>query len=101
MKWFAFAVIAAGLAGCSEDASSVVADSPTPIVDAGNDALAEDCGPTTNTVLPASGLGDVHILCTSCDDGKCDAFGASCMSYGAACDFDGGTGVCVACCDPR
>jgi hypothetical protein len=99
MKWFCLIVLAVGLVGCSEDASSVVADSPTPIVDAGNDAVAEDCGPTTDTVLPAFGLGDVHILCTSCDDGKCGAFGVACASYGEACSFDGGAGVCVACCN--
>ena len=95
MKWFVL-FLGLGVMGCSEGAGDVVnVNSSESIVDGGEAGAADDCGTPTDTVLPASGLGDVHVLCTSCDDGKCDALGAPCTSYGDAC----GLGVCVACCN--
>ena len=64
-----------------------------------NETCTSECGPITETVLPSIGLGDAHVFCTTCDTGQCDALGASCESYGVPCDFDGGKGICVACCD--
>jgi hypothetical protein len=55
------------------------------------------CGPYTESVLPAVGLGDVHVICSACND-TCEALGEPCGSYGAPCDIAGKPGVCVACC---
>lgn len=58
------------------------------------------CLPYTETVLPASGLGDLVMLCSNvCDGDACNGFGDPCQSYGDRCDFNGASGVCVGCCN--
>jgi hypothetical protein len=63
----------------------------------GNVKPVDPCAPYVETVLPAMGLGDVHVVCDSCGS-TCDTLGEPCGEYGAPCEFDGVPGVCVSCC---
>ena len=82
-------VLGLGAGGCDEGA-------PLPLV-IGSIILPDPCAPYTDTVFPANGVGDVHVICSQCSD-TCGS-GDSCASYGALCDFGSVPGICTGCCE--
>ena len=110
-RYYLLGALVMGLVGCEQSQTIekggcgdvvVTADALQHQADAGTDAsdAGNACLPYVETVLPASGMGDLVMLCSVlCDDGKCDGFGDPCPSYGDPCDFNGAPGVCVGCCN--
>jgi hypothetical protein len=63
-----------------------------------NNKPVDPCEPYVETILPAMGLGDVHVICSSCGGNTCDQLGDPCDMNGAPCTFSGAPGICISCC---